>query len=90
MIRGILRATWIVSLVFLASCGGSSRPHFAIVALASPQTSPKWVRLDTESGDMIVCTADSRLPESAPPPPAGHCCRIDVPLRVGRSCHPVG
>lgn len=66
----ICLATTVISL---SGCGEFHRPHYAIVAVGTSPAEPKWVRLDTDTGDMIVCglTAPPSTTVSVPPPPPG-------------------
>jgi hypothetical protein len=58
-----MRTALALSVAALAAGCGAHESHYGThhgsrcteVALASPENSPKWVRLDTVTGDMLVC-----------------------------------
>jgi hypothetical protein len=65
-----MRTTLALSVAALAAgCGAHESRYgtdhgsrYTEVALAAPENSPRWVRLDTVTGDMLVCR---ELPQPA-------------------------
>jgi len=65
-------ATVILIGTLLAGCGAHHGGHYAIVSVASPESSPRWVRMDTVTGDMLLCRlVPSAADATAAPPPTG-------------------
>jgi len=63
-------ALGLIITALLAGCGWHHGSRYAVIALASSENSGKWLRLDTVTGEMLVCR-ELPLPASLPSPPAG-------------------
>ena len=60
----------LIIAALIAGCGSHYGPRYTVIELSSSESSPKWLRLDTVTGEMLVCRG-LPLPASLPSPPAG-------------------
>jgi hypothetical protein len=48
-------ASILATVILLAGCGAHHGAHYTITAVASPEGAARWVRMDTQTGDMLLC-----------------------------------
>ena len=83
------------ALAALSACGETTHSRFAVVAIESTPSAPKWLRLDTVTGDMVVCSQVDGFADAkpVPPPPPGfimdpvYLCN---PAKAGSNSDPLG
>lgn len=89
----------LLAIGLVAGCGDPRHPRYTIAALSSPDQLPRWVRLDSVTGEMQVCReAPLSAAGTIPPPPPGfiidpqYVCKVaatGIVLRFDKNGDPV-